>query len=162
MRRFQGYILDLDGTIYLSERAIPGAPETVRKLREAGCRTVFISNKPLEPRERYAQKLTHLGIPTDPADVLTSGHVLGRCLSSEAPGARIFVVGEPPLLAELATFGLQVTNETAHSEEADFVVAAFDRTFDYAKLKTAFQAIRRGARFVATNAPRRGSGHRRH
>ena len=60
------------------------------------------------------------------------------------------MVGEPPLLAELAAFGLQITNGTQHGEEADFVVAAFDRTFDYGKLNTAFQAIRQGARFVAT------------
>ena len=154
MKRFQGYIFDLDGAIYLGERAIPGAPETVRCLRQAGCRVIFISNKPLQPRERYAEKLTRLGIPTDPADVLTSGHVLGRWLAAQAPGARVFVVGEPPLLAELAAFGLQITNEGQHSEKADFVVAAFDRTFDYGKLNTAFQAIRRGARFVATNADR--------
>lgn len=153
MRRYRGYILDLDGTIYLGERAIPGAPETVRCLREAGSRVTFITNKPLQPRERYAAKLTRLGIPADPADVLTSGHALGRWLAAEAPGARVFVVGEPPLLAELAAFGLQITNDTPHSR-ADFVVAAFDRTFDYAKLKAAFQAIRRGARFVATNADR--------
>ena len=152
MRRFRGYIFDLDGTIYLGERAIPGAPETVRCLRQAGCRVTFVSNKPLQPRERYAEKLTRLGIPTEPADVLTSGHVLGRWLAAEAPGARVFVVGEPPLLAELAAFDLQIINDTQHSEEADFVVAAFDRTFDYGKLNAAFQAIRQGARFVATNA----------
>ena len=154
MKRYRGYSFDLDGTIYLGERAIPGAPGTVRALRGAGCRVVFISNKPLEPRERYAEKLTRLGIPAEPVDVLTSGHVLGRWLAAEAPGARVFVVGEPPLLAELAAFGLHITNDTAYSEEADFVVAVFDRTFDYAKLNTAFQALRRGARFVATNADR--------
>jgi arabinose operon protein AraL len=154
MRRFQGYVFDLDGTIYLGERAVPGAPETVRCLREAGCRVTFVSNKPLQPRERYAEKLTRLGIPTDPADVLTSAHVLGRWLAAQAPGARVFVVGEPPLLAELAAFGLHITNGTEHGAEADFVVAAFDRTFDYGKLNTAFQAIRQGARFVATNADR--------
>ena len=154
MKRYQGYILDLDGTIYLSQRAIPGAPETVRRLREAGCCVTFVSNKPLEPRGRYAEKLTRLGIPTEAADVLTSGHVLGRWLVAKAPGARVYVVGEPPLLAELAAFGLQITNGAQRSDEADFVVAAFDRTFDYAKLHTAFRAIRRGARFVATNADR--------
>ncbi len=154
MRRYRGHIFDLDGTIYLGEQAIPGAPETVRALREAGCRVTFITNKPLEPRERYAEKLTRLGIPTDPADVLTSGHALGRWLAAKDPGARVFVVGEPPLLVELADFGLHITNGTERSAEADFVVAAFDRTFDYAKLNTAFQAIRGGARFVATNADR--------
>lgn len=154
IRRYRGYIFDLDGTIYLGEQAIPGAPETVQQLREAGSCVTFISNKPLEPRERYVEKLARLGIRTTPADVLTSGHVLGRWLTAESPGARVFVVGEPPLLAELAAFGLQVTNGDECSEDADFVVAAFDRTFDYRKLNIAFQAIRRGARFVATNADR--------
>ena len=34
------------------------------------------------------------------------------------------------------------------------MIASFDRTFDYGKLQTAFDAIRAGARFVATNADR--------
>jgi HAD superfamily hydrolase (TIGR01450 family) len=34
------------------------------------------------------------------------------------------------------------------------VVIAFDRTFDYAKLNIALQAVRRGARLIATNPDR--------
>jgi HAD superfamily hydrolase (TIGR01450 family) len=39
-------------------------------------------------------------------------------------------------------------------EVADYVIAAFDRTLTYAKLCFAFQAIRRGAHLIATNADR--------
>ncbi len=148
---YRGYIFDLDGTIYRGERAIPGAPQTVAELRRRGCRVVFISNKPLQTRRDYAAKLTRLGIPATPEDVITSTYVLGRYLAREAPGARLYVVGEPPLLEELARFGLVITDGKG---PVDFVVAAFDRTFDYQKLNTAFQAIRRGAHFVATNADR--------
>jgi HAD superfamily hydrolase (TIGR01450 family) len=35
-----------------------------------------------------------------------------------------------------------------------WVVIAFDRTFDYAKLNTALQAVRGGARLIATNPDR--------
>src|SRR4030067_813414 len=35
--------------------------------------------------------------------------------------------------------------------QTDIVVACFDRTFDYRKLQQAFDAIRAGARFIATN-----------
>jgi NagD protein len=35
-----------------------------------------------------------------------------------------------------------------------WVVIAFDRTFDYAKLNTALQAVRQGARLIATNPDR--------
>ena len=30
---FSGYIFDLDGTIYLGEKLIPGARETIEKLK---------------------------------------------------------------------------------------------------------------------------------
>jgi len=149
--RFGGIIFDLDGTLYRGDRAIPGAPDAIRRLREAGCAVTFLSNKPLQPRESYAQKLTLLGIAAQPREVLTSGHVLGRWLSAAAPGARIYVLGEPPLIEEMRTFGLLPTDGTG---PVDFVVASFDRTVDYGKINTAFQALRRGARLVATNADR--------
>ncbi len=148
----RGFILDMDGTVYLSDRALPGAVETIAALRERGLSVVFISNKPLEPGAAYAAKLTRLGIPTDPKDVITSSHVLSRHLAQVAPGARVFVIGEPPLLEEMRQAGLRLTEEPA---EIDYVVAAFDRTFDYRKWNIAFQAIKfHGAHFVATNPDR--------
>lgn len=151
MGTYAGYIFDLDGTIYRGDRAIPGAPETICHLRQRGKRVVFISNNPLQTRAHYARKLTRLGIPTTPEDVITSSYVLGHQLAQKAPGARLYVIGEPPLLEELRAFGLVITNGKG---PVDFVVAAFDRTFDYHKLNTAFQAIRQGAHFVATNPDR--------
>lgn len=151
MSDYDGFIFDLDGTIYRGERALPGAVETVRLLREDGRAVVFVSNKPLEPRTAYAAKLTRLGMPTEPADVLTSPVVLIQYLQREMPAARPFVIGERPLLAEFEAAGFRLSDEPA---EIDVVVAAFDRTFDYEKWNTAFQAIRRGAHFVATNADR--------
>ncbi len=151
MRRYPGYLCDLDGTVYLSERLIPGARETILALREAGSRIVFMSNKPLQPRSDYAAKLNRLGIPVELDDVINSSYVLAQHLAREAPGARLFVLGEPPLLAELRDAGLKITNDPA---EVEYVVAAFDRTFAYDKLYTAFLAIRHGAHLIATNADR--------
>ncbi len=148
---FGGFIFDLDGTVYLGDRLIPGADRVIRLLREKGRKVVFLSNKPLEARQAYEAKLTRLGIPVGPSDVINSSFVLVRYLTRVAPGARLFVIGEPPLLAELARAGFRLTGEPG---EIDYVVASFDRTFDYRKLYTAFLAIRRGARFIATNPDR--------
>jgi len=150
-RLFSGYVLDLDGTVYLGEALLPGARRTVEALRAAGSRLVFLSNKPLQTRADYAAKLTRLGIPTSPDEVINSSWVLARWLQDEAPGAALFVVGEPPLLAELRAAGFRLTGQP---DEVQFVVASFDRTFDYRKLQIAFDAVRAGARFIATNADR--------
>ncbi|HID61895.1 MAG TPA: HAD-IIA family hydrolase [Anaerolineae bacterium] len=152
MKRYQGYISDLDGTLYRGEEVIPGAPEAIAELRRRGCGVVFISNKPLERRRAYAEKLTRLGIPTVSDEVINSSLVLARYLANSEhgmAGATVFAIGEPPLLEELATAGLRLSDVP---EEIEVVIASFDRTFDYHKLNIGFQALRRGARFLATNA----------
>jgi len=151
MSKYRGYIFDLDGTVYLGENAIPGAPQTIAALRQQGCRVVFLSNKPLQPRSVYAQKLTRLGIPATTDDVINSSLVLIRYLRKTMPAAKVFVIGEPPLLDEFSAAGITLS-ETP--EEIDLVVASFDRTFDYRKLDIGYQALRLGARFFATNADR--------
>jgi HAD superfamily hydrolase (TIGR01450 family) len=74
-----------------------------------------------------------------------------RYLKKNAPQARLFVVGETPFVQELKKAGFNITEEP---REVDYVVVAFDRTFDYRKLNIAYQAIKLGAHLVATNPDR--------
>lgn len=158
-RHIDGFVFDLDGTVYLGENALPGAVEGIARLRGMGKRMIFVSNKPLELREVYAAKLTRLGIPTGPEQVITSAHVLGRYLARREPNLRLYVVGEANLKAELRQYGLTVVEELTEQDPMsvivprgiDAVVIAFDRTLDYRKLNTAYQALLGGARFFATN-----------
>lgn len=148
---YRGFLLDLDGTVYLGERLLPGARETIAALRAAGRRVRFLSNKPIQSRADYAAKLTRLGVPTRGDEVINSSYVLARYLAREAPGARCFVIGEPPLVEELRAAGLAPVDDA----RVDYVVVAFDRTFDYRKLDVALQAVtRHGARLVGTNPDR--------
>jgi arabinose operon protein AraL len=147
----RGWLFDLDGTVYLGEALLPGAGETIAALRSAGRRVAFLSNKPLYTRGDYAEKLTRLGIPTTAEEVVNSSVVLARYLRKLDPGAPVFVIGEPPLIGELQEHGFEVRGDA----DVRWVVIAFDRTFDYGKLNTALQAVRRhGARLIATNPDR--------
>jgi HAD superfamily hydrolase (TIGR01457 family) len=149
---FKGFIFDLDGTVYRGDSLIPGADGVIRLLREKRKKVVFLSNKPLQTREDYASKLTRLGIPTQPDEVINSTFVMTNYLKKIAPEARLFVVGEIPFIEELEKAGFKITEEP---REIDYVVVAFDRTFDYKKLNIAFQAIKKfGTHFVATNPDR--------
>ena len=104
----RGWLFDLDGTVYRGEALVPGADATIAALRADGRRVAFLSNKPLETRADYARKLTRLGVPTDADDVVNSSLVLARHLAGLDPGAPVFVIGEPPLLAELRAHGFEV------------------------------------------------------
>lgn len=156
----EGVILDLDGTIYLGEVALPRAVETCHALRRRGMRLLFVSNKPLADREAYADKLTRLGIPAGKDDVITSTHVMGRYLKRTAPALLLYVIGEEKTRDELRGHGLSVVSDFIDQDPRevidpagiDAVVVAFDRTLDYRKLNTAYQALMRGAHFYATNA----------
>lgn len=148
---FSGYLFDLDGTIYRGEKLIPGAEQVIQRLKDLGRKIVYLSNKPLQTRADYAAKLTRLGIITEPEEVINSSCVMARWLGQQAPQATIFVIGEPPLIKEMEKAGFRLSE---HPKEIDYVIASFDRTFDYRKLNIAFQAIKRGAHFVATNPDR--------
>ena len=159
-RNIDGFVFDLDGTIYLGEKALPGTPETIAELRQRGKKVLFVSNKPLYSGQVYAEKLTLLGIPTSVEEVITSGVVLGHHLSRHEPSLRYYVIGEPNLVEELRGHGLEIINEQfaeADPQEVidprgvDAVIVAFDRTLDYRKINVAYQALIRGARFFATN-----------
>lgn len=147
---YRGWLFDLDGTVYLGERLLPGAGEAIAALRAAGRRVAFLSNKPLQTRADYAAKLTRLGVPAGPDEVVNSSLVLARHLRQLDVGAPVFVIGEPPMIAEMREHGFEVRED----ERVRWVVIAFDRTFSYAKLNVALQAVRQGARLIATNPDR--------
>ncbi len=148
---FKGFIFDLDGTVYRGDQLIPGADGAIRSLWEKGKKVIFLSNNPLQTREDYASKLTRLGIPTRTDEVINSTFVMTHYLKKNAPQARLFVIGELPFIEELKRTGFTITEEP---KEIDYVVVAFDRTFDYRKLNISFQAIKLGAHFIATNPDR--------
>jgi NagD protein len=151
-RLFSGYVLDLDGTVYLGDHLLEGAAETIAELRAAGARIAFLTNKPLESTADYARKLTSLGVPASARDVVSSIDALLRYLRQEAAGARILAIAEPLLVAVLERAGFEVLDvHAADPTAADLVVVSWDRGFDYRKLTAAFRAVRAGARLVATN-----------
>ena len=149
-RRYRGYIFDLDGTVYLGSELLPGAAELIADLRRRGARLLFVTNNPTRNQEMYAAKLSALGIPTRPEEIVNTVVTMTTWLAAQPCGTGVFVIGEAPLKQAIAGAGIRLTDDP---EEIDVVVASYDRTFDYAKLQTAFDALTgpRPARLVTTN-----------
>lgn len=142
---YDAYFFDLDGTIYLGDEPLPGARQTIQALRAAGKPVRFLSNNPTRTPQQYATKLTRLGIPTDPIDVITTIETTVRWLQANYPGAVVFPIAEAPLCQALLAAGFTISEDP---QRIDVVIASYDRTFSYAKLQTAFDALRTTGRAV--------------
>lgn len=148
-RVFSGYVVDLDGTVYLGGEPLPGAVDTLERLRRAGSRLVFLTNNPLRSAKSYAELLRGLGVQAVEREIITPLSVLTGYLRKQHPGAGVLTVAEPLVDQTLQAAGISVTTEPS---AAAVVVVSFDRTFDYTKLLRAFRAVHRhGAVIVATN-----------
>jgi NagD protein len=147
-RRYEGYVFDLDGTLYVDEGATPGAREALAWVRATGAAVAFLTNNPLRRGSAYAEKLRWLGIEAREDEVITSLDALVAYLVAHPPAGPVLALTEPLVQEVLAEAGFGLTSDPA---EAAMVVVSWDRGFDYAKLLAGFRAVRSGARIVATN-----------
>ncbi len=152
-RLYEGYIFDLDGTIYLGDELLPGAKRLILELRERGKKVVFLSNNPTKDPKMYAEKLTRLGLPTPEEETVNTVVTMTQWLLHNHPNATVFPIAEEPLKNALRDAGIKMSEEPG---EIDIVIASYDRGFEYRKLQIAFDAIwfHKRAMLVTTNPDR--------
>jgi HAD superfamily hydrolase (TIGR01450 family) len=152
-RLYSGYIFDLDGTVYIGDRVLPGVVRTISKLRDLGKRVIFATNNPTRDVDMYVAKLTKLGVPVNADEIVTSVSTTTKWLLENAPRAVVFPIGEEPLERSLRESGIRISVDP---REIDIVIVSTDRQFDYKKLTIAFRALRppRRARLICTNTDR--------
>lgn len=139
------YIFDLDGTLFWGEEPIPGASKALAKLRQAGAGIRFLTNNSSQTRDTYVSKLQRLGFEAHSHEVYSSAIGTAAYLTSQSLNSA-FVVGEPGLKETLNQAGIEVTDQNPAA-----TVVGICKTFSYDLLNQAMQAIRGGAKFVATN-----------
>jgi glycerol 3-phosphatase-2 len=148
--RFDGFLVDLDGVVWIGREPIPGSAEALRALLEEGKRVVFVTNNPGKPPAAYADRLRELGVEVDEAQVVTAGMVAARLAGEAAGGGSAFVIGAPALKEMVAATGATLLEGEA-AWKADVVVVSGHRGFDYGELLAAKRALDAGAALVATS-----------
>jgi len=149
---FDGFLIDLDGVVWIGREPVAGSVRALQELLAAGKRIVFVTNNPGRLPQAYAERLQELGVEVGPEQIVTAGMVVAR-LAGEAAlaaGGGAFVIGASALKEMVAATGTRLL-EGAEAEEADAVVVSGHRGFDYEELKTAKFALDRGARLFATS-----------
>lgn len=148
--RFDGFLVDLDGVVWIGREPVPGSVEALRALLAAGKRIVFVTNNPGRLPGAYAERLRELGVEVGAEQVVTAGMVAARLAGEAAGGGGAFVIGASALKEMVAATGARLL-EGEEAREADVVVVSGHKGFDYEELRTAKFALDRGARLVATS-----------
>jgi HAD superfamily hydrolase (TIGR01450 family) len=139
-------LCDLDGVVWLSGRPIPGSPEAIAKLREAGCRVLFVTNNSAALLVEHEAALAAIGIDAA-GDVITSAQAAALLVE---PGERVHACAGPGVVEALRERGASVV-EARRGESVDAVVVGLHLDFDYDRLERASTAVRDGARFIGAN-----------
>ena len=147
MRGVRLFVLDMDGTVYLGDRLIPGALDFVRAVEEDPDRDfVFFTNNASRVPRVYVEKLRRLGIDVPESKVITAGDVTAAFLQKEYAGKRVLLNGTPLLEENWGAKGIVLVEE-----EPDVCVQSFDTTLTYEKLDRICRYVRSGVPFIATH-----------
>lgn len=146
--RYRALLLDMDGTLFRGQTALPGADALIQFCEAHGIAAVCVTNNSTLTPGQYQQKLAAMGIHIAPERIVTSSTATRRYLETQAPaGTLAYAIGMEGLREALFADGYFVED----TERPAYVVSGLDRDFSYEKARIATLAIRAGATFVGTN-----------
>jgi len=148
LKKYNGYLIDLDGTMYRGNEPINPAIDFVNRLAEKNIPYLFVTNNSSVKRETVADKLNRMGIQATRDQVVTTSMATANYIKGMKENARCFVIGEEGLHAAMEEKGLTVTTD----EHCDFVVVGIDRQVNYEKFALGCLAVSNGATFISTNS----------
>ena len=147
---FDTVLLDLDGVVYIGPKAVPGAPEALTRVREAGMRTAFVTNNASRPPRVVAAHLRELGVQAADDDVVNSAQAASALFAQRLPaGSRVLVVGGVGLYEALEEAGLKPVGSM--DDEPVAVVQGFTPDINWNLLVEGTRAVRAGLPWIATN-----------
>ena len=138
----KGILLDLDGTIFVRDKLVPGAADAVDALRRGGFPLRFGTNTTRMSRIGLVRRLQKMGLELEAAEVLTAPLAAASWLEKRGLWNLSLCVPEETHV----DFGHFKVNET--SPQA-VVVGDLGEGWDFARLNDAFRHIMEGAEFVA-------------
>src|SRR5205814_1991222 len=134
---YNAYVFDMDGTLVLHDRAIPGAAEALRALKAAQKHVLTVTNNSSLGQHALAERFRRFGLPLEDHEVFSALVASARLVAHEKPGARVHVFGNPGLRSEIERRGLTVTDGV----DADYVVVGNHRGITYDRLTTPMRAL---------------------
>lgn len=154
IRRFDALLCDLDGVVYKGPNPIAGAPESLRRAREAGMAVMYVTNNASRPPSAVAEHISRLGAPTTAEDVASSAQAAAKLLAARLPSdAPVLVTGAEALADEIRAVGLVPVSSQGENPVA--VVQGFSPDLGWEQLaEAAYTLADESVLWCATNTDR--------
>jgi phospholysine phosphohistidine inorganic pyrophosphate phosphatase len=151
----QAYLLDLDGTLYSSDGATPGAPEALARLRKQKIPYRLVTNTTSRSRAMLVQRLQDYGFDVSAEEVFTAT-VAGAEVVKDAGYRCVAPFVPEPALSDLQDLELcGGTSGPAASRAPEAVlVGDLGEYWTYALLQEAFDYLMSGAALIALSRDR--------
>ena len=153
LRKIRCFVLDMDGTIYLSNRLFPFTIPFLKKLGDTGRSYCFFTNNSTKHQQDYLDKLSGMGIPVTEKQVFLSTQVILEEMRRLHREDSFFIVGTPNLVEAFRRAGLRIFDpeSEAPGSRADVVILGFDTTLTYERISLACKYLRHGSAYYGVN-----------
>ena len=136
--KIKGLLLDLDGVLYVIDKPVPGATETLKKLKKRF--TVrFITNTTTKPRKLVYQKLKNMGFEVKEEEIFSALEATKQFLKEKDSGAFMILTDE----------ALEDMKEIKREPVRYVVVGDARDNFTYDNMNRAFRYLIDGAELIA-------------
>jgi HAD superfamily hydrolase (TIGR01458 family) len=149
MRRIRAVLLDIDGTLTVSWRPVPGAVEAVTRLQDAGFAVGLLTNTTSRTRAGMASALRAAGFRVGPEEIFTAPAITAAYLARSHPGARCALLNSGDINEDLPGVTIIGHGDTSSPEPEVVILGGAGPEFSYQALNRAFGYLLGGARLVA-------------
>ena len=146
----EAFLIDLDGVMYVGEKATPGARDAIRYLEDQGYPFRFVSNTTRRSRESIAARLRGMGFSIPKDHVFTPAAAAAAYLSGKRKKPAILLTTDEVAGEIMAAAGIVQHAATAET----VIVGDAGEKFTYGSLNEAFRRLLEGAELVALEKDR--------
>ena len=134
---YQGFLIDLDGTLASGHCLLPGAHDLIKA---AADRFAIVSNDSEHTPDQLARRFRDWDLPVPKERIILAGMATLEAAAEQHSGSRLLLLGSPALGRMSRNMGFELGERNV-----DTVIVARDRQFNYTKLAIAARAVRDGA-----------------
>ena len=121
LKNIELFVLDMDGTIYLSSTLIDGSLEFIEHLKKHKKNILFFTNNSSRTGETYVKRLNDMGFDVKDNEVMTSGDVTIKYLNTNHKNQKVYLVATDKVTQSFKNSVINLTKENP-----DIVVINFD------------------------------------